>query len=109
MPIWKKKDMTTIRQSTHELKSWPEYFRAIVTGDRRHELRKNDRDYKVGDIILLREYDPKNRWFTGSKLQVEVTSITSTDVPCAVSEQGLHPDYCILSIRLVDPLARGAF
>ncbi|WP_413641489.1 DUF3850 domain-containing protein [Mycobacterium sp. RTGN5] len=86
---------------THELKSWSEFFRPIVSGERAHELRRNDRDYRVGDRLILREYDPEAGTYSGEYCEVVVTSITSRDVPCAVSDQGLNPDFCILSVRVV--------
>ncbi|WP_444812245.1 DUF3850 domain-containing protein, partial [Streptococcus canis] len=36
-----------------------EYFEAIMDGTKTFECRYNDRDFKVGDELLLREYDPK--------------------------------------------------
>ena len=35
----------------HELKIKEEYWNAILRGDKTFELRKNDRDYQVGDLI----------------------------------------------------------
>ena len=46
--------MTTI----HVLKCWPQYYRAIESGEKTWEIRKNDRDYHVGDILHLRPWDP---------------------------------------------------
>ena len=52
---------------THELKSWPRFFNPITNGDRRHELRRNDRNYRVGDLLLryvrqrLRQFDGDGR------------------------------------------------
>lgn len=86
---------------THELKSWPRFFRPIVAGERTHELRRNDRDYQVGDRVLLREYDPDSQRYTGSFCEAAITSMTSRDVPCAVSDEGLNRDFCILSVRVV--------
>jgi hypothetical protein len=86
---------------THELKSWSRFFRPIVAGERTHELRRNDRDYRVGDRLLLREYDPDSKAYTGSHCEADITSMTSRDVPCAVSDEGLNPDFCILSIRVI--------
>lgn len=39
----------------HELKIWPEYFEEILAGTKTFEVRKNDRDFKTGDILLLME------------------------------------------------------
>ena len=82
----------------HELKSWPAFFGPIAAGVRTHELRRNDRGFSVGDTLLLREFDPDQGAYTGAKQVVQVTSLTSAGVPCAVSAEGLHPDFCILSI-----------
>ena len=87
---------------THVLKSWPHFFRSVTAGDRTHELRRNDRGFSVGDLLELREFDPESEHYSGAWCVAEVTSITSSDEPCAVSSEGLHPDFCILSIRVKD-------
>lgn len=76
----------------HELKILPEFFKAVWDGRKRAELRKNDRDYQVGDILALREWDGER--YTGSAIAVRITDILQ-DVP----EYGLAEGYCILSIR----------
>jgi hypothetical protein len=43
---------------THELKCWPGNFEATVRGDKHHEIRVNDRDFQVGDLVILREFIP---------------------------------------------------
>ena len=85
--------------TVHIVKSWPRFFDAISSGVRTHELRRNDRKYQVGDALELREYDPTISRFTGRTCIVEITSITSIAEPCAVSDEALHKDFCILSIR----------
>lgn len=59
---------------THELKILPEYFEAVTSGRKRFEIRKNDRDYKVGDLLYLREWNADE--FTGNSYKAEVTYIT---------------------------------
>lgn len=83
----------------HELKSWTHLFEEIRTGIKTHELRKNDRHYAIGDILVLHEYDPIEKKFSGRTLKLTVTYVTSIDVPCAESRSALHKDYCILSVR----------
>jgi hypothetical protein len=87
--------------NAHHLKSWPQYFRPIKEGKRTHELRRNDRNFEVGDFILLEEFDPVTQKYTGDRCKVEITSMTSTSQPCAMSSEALDPAFCILSIRRV--------
>lgn len=61
-------------QTIHELKILPEYFEAVVSGDKRFEIRKNDRNYKKGDILRLNEY--QDGQYTGRFHVVEITYIT---------------------------------
>lgn len=66
-----------------------------------HELRRNDRDYQVGDVLMLKEFEPSIERFTGRYALVEVTSMTSAEQVCAVSHDALHPDFCILSVKFM--------
>lgn len=42
----------------HELKTWPEFFRAVRENKKTFELRFDDRHYAVDDELLLREFEP---------------------------------------------------
>lgn len=77
--------------ATHELKTWPQYFEGVYQGRKGFEFRKNDRDYKVGDTLVLQEWFPKEEWYSGREVKVSVTYILQ-DFP------GIEPGYCILSI-----------
>ncbi|HEX8225806.1 MAG TPA: DUF3850 domain-containing protein [Allosphingosinicella sp.] len=88
--------------NVHRLKSWPRLFAAICSGEKTHELRKDDRGFQVGDLIDLLEYDPGREAFTGRERRVEITYITDSSRPCALSQAALADGYCILSVRLRD-------
>jgi len=60
----------------HELKTWPSAFSAVLASIKTHEVRINDRDFKVGDLLNLQEYDIGKTAYTGRFLVVEVTYIT---------------------------------
>lgn len=61
---------------THELKVWPEFFLHIEEGDKNFEIRKNDRDFQVGDRVLLQEFDPHTQQYTGPERLAEITYMT---------------------------------
>ena len=61
-----------------EKKVWPEYFQRILDGDKKFELRLADFDINEGDILVLKEWDPKTKEYTGRKLEKEVTYIIKT-------------------------------
>ncbi len=63
----------------HELKTWPVYFQAIVDRKKRFEIRFNDRNFKEGDTLILREFNPKQRHYTGRKVLVNVLYIFQED------------------------------
>lgn len=87
--------MSAIR--IHRLKIKPNYFKDVVAETKRFEVRYNDRNYKVGDILVLEEFDKKG--YTGRCINVEITYIC--DDP-----QFTKQDYVVLGIRL--RLDRGA-
>lgn len=61
----------------HSLKIAPEFFKAVKDGSKNFEIRKNDRDYCVGDTLLLCEYDSLYMRHTGEGLLFEITYMTS--------------------------------
>ncbi|MES2367188.1 MAG: DUF3850 domain-containing protein [Pseudomonadota bacterium] len=61
---------------THNLKIWQEPFAAVLDGSKRAEIRKNDRDFKVGDLMILEECIA-GRHFTGHRVRKQITHIQS--------------------------------
>lgn len=45
--------------SYHYIKCWPEFFESMIQGIKRFEYRKNDRNYTVGDQLVVREFLPE--------------------------------------------------
>ena len=89
----------------HELKILPKYFQAVWSGIKTFELRKDDRDYQRGDILVLREWDGEE--YTGSAICVKVTYILQN-----AEKYGLKDGYVIMGIRHLEaagfrPVVRG--
>lgn len=60
----------------HKLKIHPEYFEEVFTRKKSFEIRKNDRNFQIGDILLLQEYIPETQEYTGRVVERKVTYIT---------------------------------
>lgn len=71
-----------------------------MKGVKTHDIRILDRDYEVGDTLVLQEYDKQQEKYTGRHAVFEITYITSGDhVACAFSPVALKSGYGVLSIR----------
>ena len=79
----------------HTLKCWPEPFSETVAGRKNFEYRKNDRGYKVGDTLILREWLPDYLAYTGREITVKVTYMLDKGF-------GLPEGYCILSTAPIE-------
>ena len=62
----------------HVKKVWPKYFQKILEGKKTYELRLADWKCNEGDILVLREWDPKTKKYTGREIEKEVTYIGKT-------------------------------
>ena len=57
----------------HDLKVWPVYFDAIVSGAKPWEVRINDRDFNRWDILHLREWSQMRQTYTGRSIKMVVS------------------------------------
>lgn len=65
----------------HQLKCVPYWFKRIKKGDKSWEIRKNDRDFRVGDWLILFEFNERGitPGYTGESTAVEVLSVDTSD------------------------------
>lgn len=61
----------------HELKTWPPFYEAMLSGDKPFEARYNDRAYQKGDILHLREWDNDSKTYTGRACRKLVSYVLS--------------------------------
>ena len=93
----------------HELKILHEYLIDVSIGKKTFELRKNDRDYQVGDLIRfidVREDDSTtNKNIYKNQIEPNIDENTLyriTYVLKGVEQYGIDKDYCILAIKKLD-------
>lgn len=89
---------------TIELKTWPEYWDAIYRGEKTFELRFNDRDYQVGDILHLRRWDNEKECYTEhAPIAVLVTYVATKNGVFAALSDG----WVCLGIKIISGDLKG--
>ncbi len=53
-------------------KIWPEWFNLVKSGKKKFELRLADFRIKEGDVLILEEWNPKTKKYTGRKIRKKV-------------------------------------
>ena len=88
----------------HILKTWPNAWHAVRDGKKMFEWRKDDRGFEVGDVLVLRQWDPAP---FGNLLQpigyVRPGAGQYVDLRVVVTyilrgQFGVPPDYCVMGI-----------
>lgn len=80
---------------THELKILPKYYEQVKNGRKTFEFRRNDRNYKVGDIVILREWLINGHFYSGRQVKREITYILPS------FDDKMHPEFIIFSIAKI--------
>lgn len=79
----------------HDLKTWPQFYQPVVDQIKNFEGRKDDRNYQIGDYLVLREFHPDMRAYTGRKIVRRVTYVLH-----AKDAHGLKDGYVVLGMEL---------
>jgi hypothetical protein len=88
-------------ERVHELKCWPEFHAAVMRGDKPWELRDNDRDFRVGDVLWLRGWEPGSGAYDGQESFHRVTYMLEG------AGDWLPTGKCILSLAPMPPRPEG--
>ncbi len=93
-------------RNLHKLKCWPEYFQPLACGSKPFELRLNDRNFKVGDVLFIEEWDPElggddpDEGFTDNAVWARVSSMVRAGED--VVTRGLQPGFIIMGLNIRD-------
>jgi len=63
----------------HELKTWPDPFDAVFSGQKTAELRLDDRRFAIGDVLVLREWDPADGDYSGRTCYRHISHMAGVD------------------------------
>ena len=100
--------MASEHARVHDLKTWPDAFAAILDGRKPFEWRKNDRDFRVGDVLRLREWAPDAdgaapvSGYTGRVVERRVSYVLA-------DRFGVPDGYCVMSIPVPPALPPARF
>ena len=106
-------------ETIHELNIQTHWLNRVKAAEKRYEIRKHDRDYQAGDLLHLYEADERgrrelhyvernakgqfvNRWVARPPAIARITHVLP-----GVQADGIHDDYCILSITLIEEPENG--
>lgn len=56
-------------------KIWPEYFDLVASGIKKFELRLADFNIKEGDTLILEEWNPRTKEYTGRTIEKKASYI----------------------------------
>jgi hypothetical protein len=75
-------------------KCWPELFEKILKGEKQADIRLADFDLKAGDILVLEEYNPETKQYTGRSMKKQVKNLNKINLnefwsPEQIKEKGV--------------------
>jgi Domain of unknown function (DUF3850) len=92
-----KKRVTTMKE--HELKCWPDHFRDICRSIKTFEVRRNDRGFEVGDVLILKCWDPQRSDYIRDPVIGDVLQVRRRITYILPGGQfGIEPDHVLMAI-----------
>ena len=91
----------------HILKTWPVAWYAVASGEKRFEVRRNDRFFQRGDTVILECFDPETRKYKRADggdawNEGQVARVTFRIGWMLQGGQfGIEPGYCVFSLEPV--------
>jgi hypothetical protein len=85
-----------LRSAVHELKCVDPYYDDVAEERKTFEVRRADRDFRVGDILLLRQWDERggySGWWCQRRIRYRLDG----------GQFGIDPGWCVLGLEDVSP------
>lgn len=81
----------------HDVKIWPKWFDAVRDGKLNFNVRRNDRDYKVGDTLVMQEFNPGTGVYSDRKIEKKITYVETGDAD-RHGMPGIQHGYAVLGL-----------
>lgn len=77
---------------THYVKTWPEFYQEVKSGRKGFEVRKNNRDFREGDTIVLQEWDKDTEQYSGDESTFDISYVLYGP------GFGIEKGYCVMQL-----------
>lgn len=81
--------------NAHKLKTWPQPFEAVLSGEKTFEWRKDDRGVEQNDLVMLEEWDPE-LGYTGRRVTGSIGYVLRAPA------FGVPEGFCVFSVIELD-------
>lgn len=85
----------------HELKLQEPEYTALTNEELTCNVRRMDRDFKVGDFVTFREFDPVEQKYTGSFIHRHINHIMVAGKTKSLND-AIKPGFGVLSLTACD-------
>lgn len=89
----------------HKLKCWPAYFDALQRGDKNFEVRRDDRGFQRGDVLVLEKYSPTEHRYEFAGYGYGAQKITlrrRISYILTGGQLGVEPGYVVMALEPID-------
>ncbi len=79
----------------HKKKTWPEIFERVLSGEKKFDFRVADFDIRKGDELILEEWNPQTKEYTGRSISKKVGYVGTFSLDVfgqreAIEKHGMH-------------------
>lgn len=90
---------------THRLKTLPQFWDRAQSGQKTFEIRLNDRDYQLGDILELQLFDGKHYVQDGLSRSSPIKTIRRRVAYILSHFEGLAPGYVAMAVEPIEEVS----
>jgi len=81
-------------------KCWKDTFEKIASGEKKFDIRLGDTEFNKGDILILKEFDPETKEFTGKEIKKKVGFMLRTkELPYWSEEETVKHGYVVIQLE----------